>query len=68
MEQTKKLFFLGAIALVALTLNGCFPKIIILKTVDEKLIERGISPEHVRDIEMQNAALKAANEYLRNGR
>jgi outer membrane lipoprotein SlyB len=59
----KKLFLLGAIALMALSLSGCCPKVMTIKVYSEP--DRY---EHIRELEMQNAALKAANQYLINGR
>jgi hypothetical protein len=44
--------------LFCITLSGCIPRIITVRVMD-------ITSDHVRDLEMQNAALKAANNYLR---
>jgi len=63
-----KLFFLGLVALVALSLQGCAPRLVMVRTVDENLFEHGVNMERMRDLEMENAALKAANSYLRDTR
>ena len=64
----RKLFFLGAVALVAFCLHGCAPKYYVLRSVDQKLEDRGITKERIADLEMENAALRAANSYLRDTR
>lgn len=46
------------IILACLCLSGCMPNVITVRVVD-------ITSAHVVDLEMQNAALKAANDYLR---
>lgn len=75
MEQNKKIFFLGAVALIALSLSGCHYQrgyhagYAMGEYQDgwkygyESSKGRGLK-EKVADLEMHNAALKAANEYL----
>jgi len=52
------------IPLVALSLGGCYSRLMIVRTVDEKLVDRGVNMERLRDLEMENAALRAANKHL----
>ena len=60
----KKIFFLLSVAAVAISLIGCAPRLIIVRTVTEKLADRGITEDRIRDLEMENAALRAANRHL----
>ena len=46
------------IILACLGLSGCMPRVITVRVIDS-------DKERVVDLEMQNAALKAANDYLR---
>ena len=46
------------IILACLVLSGCMPRVITVRVIDS-------DKERVVDLEMQNAALKAANDYLR---
>lgn len=50
--------------LAAAALAGCAPRLIVLRTVDQKSLDRGITAERIADLEMENAALRAANTYL----
>lgn len=52
------------LAAVALSLSGCCPRLIVVKSVDQKLLERGITNERIAELEMHNAALRAANQHL----
>ena len=45
------------IILACLGLSGCMPRVITVRVIDS-------DKERVVDLEMQNAALKAANSYL----
>ena len=48
------------LSLMALSTSGCFPRAITVRVVND-------TNNQVRDLEMDNAALRAANEYLRRG-
>ena len=59
----KKIFLLLSVAAVALSMSGCCQRLMV-KSVDQKLLERGITNERIAELEMHNAALRAANQHL----
>ena len=75
MEQNKKIFFLGAVGLIALSLSGCHYQRGYRAGKASAAYQVGwFDGRHegeslglqdkVKNLEMHNAALKAANEYL----